>query len=289
MSTDYGPALWLPAEGGDGPHWFAGHDAGRAWIILHGTAGGASAAGIAQWFRQAPSSTHYIIGQDGAVVQCVAEGDSAWGNGPIEAGCDPWWRQFANPNTVTLSIEHVKPSQDNSDPLTPAQQAASFALVDHLCARWAIPRRAADAAGGITGHRSLLPVQRANCPGPYPWDELFAYLERGDPMATTITLPPGWADDSATGTLLGPGVAARGGARFPVVRGFRQALLTQPGLFFALGEPIEAEHGADDVGADGVHGPGTRQVFTLGALGWTAREGVFRLWTGLLWQRSGER
>jgi hypothetical protein len=38
--------------------------------------------------------------------------------------------------------------------------------------------RWADASGGITGHYSLDPVNRGRCPGPYPFDELFAFLNQ---------------------------------------------------------------------------------------------------------------
>jgi N-acetyl-anhydromuramyl-L-alanine amidase AmpD len=191
MSSDYGPAQWIPS-----PFYWPGR-AGHAvrWIILHGTAGGSSAQGVAAWFQdpRAQASTHYIIGPDGTVVQCVAEADSAWGNGIVQdgPGCNPayaagipegnrghgrWWDGGPNPNYGTISIEHVKGHVDNRDELTAAQQAASFALIAHLCARWQIPRRWADAAGGITGHFSIESVDRASCPGPYPWEALFAYL-----------------------------------------------------------------------------------------------------------------
>lgn len=286
MSQDYSPALWLPAAGPDGPHSFAGHDPRRQWIILHGTAGGTSAPAIAAYFQTSPHSTHYVIGRDGMVVQCVAEADSAWANAPVEAGADAWWHAFPNPNHVTLTIEHVKPATDNSDLLTPAQAAASFALIKHLCDRWQIPPRRADAQGGITGHNSIDPQSRAHCPGPYPWDDLFAALKPPAPVAPAIPLPPGWTDDPAHGILLGPPVAAFNDQRFPVVRGFRQALLTQPGLFFALGAPIAAERQVANVGGDGQHGPGVTQFFELGALGWTPPANVFRLWTGLMLHRE---
>ncbi|HEV2237964.1 MAG TPA: N-acetylmuramoyl-L-alanine amidase, partial [Ktedonobacterales bacterium] len=81
-----------------------------------------------------------------------------------------------NPNTFTISIEHVNDSA-NSTPLSPAQQAASFALIAHICERYGIPKRAADTAGGVTGHYSIDPVNRARCPGVYPWAALWAALE----------------------------------------------------------------------------------------------------------------
>ncbi len=151
------------------------------YIILHSTAGGTSATAIANYFAStqntsSPVSSHYIIGTDGAVAQTVAEKNAAWGNGIISAGHDPWWSASVNPNDITISIEHCKPSLDNSDALTAKQQAASFKLISDICNRWSIPRRAADATGGITGHYSIDPVSRSNCPGPYPWDALWAYL-----------------------------------------------------------------------------------------------------------------
>lgn len=146
------------------------------WIIIHGTAGFTSAEEVGYYFQRADVATHYTIGQDGVTVQSIAESEGAWGNGDVTKGHDPWWNKDLNPNLVTISIEHVKPSLDNSDELTPAQQAASFLLVKHICERHNIPRRWADEQGGITGHYSMDPVHRHFCPGPYPWDALFEYL-----------------------------------------------------------------------------------------------------------------
>lgn len=173
-AADYPGALWIPSG-----HYFAGRNGHRAqWIILHGTAGGGTAVDVARYFQtnEPPTATHYVIGRDGQVVQCVREADGAWGNGPITAGHDVWWDEALNPNLVTLSIEHCKLSPDNHEALTEAQKAASFALVAHLCRTHGIARRVADATGGITGHSSINPVERSFCPGPYPWERLWAYL-----------------------------------------------------------------------------------------------------------------
>ena len=58
--------------------------------MLLGTAGGSSAENIAAWFQNpdAQVASHYVIGQDGTVVQCVDESDGAWANGRIESGAD---------------------------------------------------------------------------------------------------------------------------------------------------------------------------------------------------------
>ena len=199
MSADYSPALWIPTD----------HHGGWVfqprYIILHGTAGGTSAQAIAQYFQtnNPPTSTHYVVGVDGTVAQCVSESEPAWGNGVITAGHAPWWT--GNPNAVTFSIEHCKPSADNSDHLSPAQQAASFALVKHLCETHGIPKRAADASGGITGHASIDPVNRAFCPGPYPWDSLYSYLNGGSTTMAWQQQADGTGKD-AHGHVCGTGV-----------------------------------------------------------------------------------
>ncbi len=175
------------------PNWSSRDGAVPRWLILHGTAGFTTAQDVGAYFATVASqvSAHYVVGQDGIVVRCVDEANAAWSNGPISgpAGVggdgvhhDSWWDNaplwggIPNPNPVTISVEHVKPRIDNSDTLTPAQQAASFALILDICKRQGIPMRAADASGGITGHFSMDPVNRSRCPGPYPWSALWAYL-----------------------------------------------------------------------------------------------------------------
>lgn len=175
-------AIWMPSPySTSGRNGFQPH-----YIILHGTAGGTSATAIANWFRSTnPASNvsaHYIIGQDGMLIQCVDEDDWAWANGFLSAGHDPWWQDNINPNWVTISIEHVKSAVDNSNALTDAQKLASFALIKRICQRWDIPMRAADGTGGITGHYSIDPVNRSQCPGTFPWDELWSVLKGSETM-----------------------------------------------------------------------------------------------------------
>src|SRR2546429_1041906 len=100
-------------------------------IVNHGTAGGTSAQAIAQYFATSAvdASAHFVIGQDGAIVQGVPLSLAAWGNGIITAGHASYIREDVNPNLYTVSIEHVKPSTDNSDALTPIQAQKSFELI----------------------------------------------------------------------------------------------------------------------------------------------------------------
>lgn len=71
-SQDEPGAIWMPS-----PHKTNGRGGYTPkWLILHGTAGGSSAEAIGHWFQDpaAQASTHYVVGQDGHVVQCVDEG-----------------------------------------------------------------------------------------------------------------------------------------------------------------------------------------------------------------------
>lgn len=178
---DENNVTWIPNQ-----NYFPGRNGlTPRYVILHGTAGGTSAVATANYFASTQNtanrvSSHYVIGVDGEIVQCVAERDGAWGNGAYSAGHAAFWDTSVNPNNLTISIEHCKPSGDNSDLLTFKQQAASFKLINDICDRWNIPKHGADASGGITGHFSLDPVNRSNCPGPYNWNALWSYL-KGSP------------------------------------------------------------------------------------------------------------
>jgi len=167
-------AKWMPSQ-----HRAIGRGGYTVkWLILHGTAGGTSAEAIGEWFQNPDSgvSTHYVVGQDGTVVQCVNEADTAWGNGRVESGAESWWAS-PNPNQVTISIEHVKSSTDNSNELTAAQKEASWKLISNIIARNpGIRTHWANSNGGLTGHFSMSPESRDRCPGPFPWEDLFTHL-----------------------------------------------------------------------------------------------------------------
>jgi N-acetyl-anhydromuramyl-L-alanine amidase AmpD len=217
------PTIWMPCQ-----NYFPNRNGWTPkWIILHGTAGGTSAQAIANYFisttqgKSNPVSAHYIIGTDGTIVACISESDGSYANGYVSVGHDTWWSEVnnPNPNNVSISIEHCKASTDNSDALTPAQKASSFALIANICERWNIPMRPADAHGGITGHFSLDPVNRSRCPGAYPWDELWAFLNGEQSMRTyganaldfsdwfTNTPDGAWTCKSTNAVLMGSNLA----------------------------------------------------------------------------------
>lgn len=175
-------AVWNPSPN----RWDNREGHTPRYVILHGTAG--TAAGAIAWFRNPASqvSAHYLVCQDGKIIQFVDENGSAWANGAPENGADSWWLHGINPNYTTISIEHEKPDENNATPLTPIQAMASIQLVSRICQRWNIPARMADANGGITGHYSIDPIYRAHCPGVYPWTDLFNFLHHTHGETSTM-------------------------------------------------------------------------------------------------------
>jgi N-acetyl-anhydromuramyl-L-alanine amidase AmpD len=262
--TDYASAQWMPNN-----NFFA--DTGKkSFIIIHGTAGGSSAQEIANYFKGTegtanPVSSHYIVGQDGMVIQCINEKDGAYGNGVVT---NPNWQ--GNPNYYTISIEHVKSSTDNSDPLTPAQQAASFALIKDICTRNGIGMHDADDTTGITSHACIDPVNRSRCPNTYPWDALWAYLANGgNTMANNI--PTGWTDDNVT-------LTAPNGKT--VTQGFRSYILANAWDPANVPlEEVEAANPVEDYYNQAVNS-GTRQMFQYYELAWTSARGVYIVGVG---------
>lgn len=243
----------------------------HTWVVIHKTASGGRAQDIAHFFANDPAmaSTHYVIGQDGTIVQCVQEKDGAGGNCCEKGNFAPFLPVGQNLNTWTVSIEHVDPASDNSTPLTDAQKAASFRLIRHICQRHNIPMRRGDAAGGIIGHADIDPVDRAHCPGNYPWDELFSYLNQGE---GSMMVPTGWHDD-------GTALTAPNGHR--VVLGFRSYVLNAPGGWDARNQPLGEEFHANplEYSNPGL-GSGQKQIFTWTTLEWTRDRGVFEAWQG---------
>lgn len=172
--TDQPGVTWIPNQ-----NFFPGRNGVRPrYVIVHGTAGGTSAAAIGTYFASTqntanPVSSHYIIGSAGEIVQTVLEENGAWGNGAYSAGHAAFWDTTVNPNNLTISVEFCKPALDNSSVLTAAQVTSGIALISGICKRWNIPMQDADGSGGITGHFSIDPVNRSNCPGPFPWAQIW--------------------------------------------------------------------------------------------------------------------
>lgn len=159
-------------------------------LVIHGTAGGSSAEGIANYFATSDvdASAHIEVDQKGVIAQGIPLSLAAWANGVIGAGHVSYIREDLNPNYYTASIEFVKASTDNSDALTPIQQQVGFELIKCICDTYNIPKRAGDAKGGIIKHADIDPINRSRCPGTFPWNELWAYLAGNEDKTIMIGL-----------------------------------------------------------------------------------------------------
>lgn len=121
-------------------------------VVIHITDGGANINGTIGWFQNpsAKVSAHYVIGQDGEVVQMVRHNDVAW------------HARSANGNSI--GIEHVANTRGLRP--TPTQLAASAALVTWLCDQFGI---AVDRTH-VLGHSEADPgTAHAACPNAV-WD-----------------------------------------------------------------------------------------------------------------------
>lgn len=253
--VDYAPAIpmYVPAD-----NVFLDQNI-PLWVVIHKTAGFKSAQDVANFFATVPDkrSVHYVVGQDGTVVQCVDERHGAGGNCCLETGHDSFWPTNINLNWLTISVEHVDPALDNSTPVTAAQKQASFLLVADICKRHGIT------ANRIVGHNSIAPQSRARCPGNYPMDELRAYVTT---QLGGTQVPIGWTDDGTTLT------APNG---ITVVQGFRARVLQG---WDPTNLPLEKERNVDTVEqADPSIGAGSIQTFTNTRLGWTSTKGIYEI------------
>jgi len=238
------------------------------YLVLHGTAGGSSALAIDNFFtngldsngQPVQASAHVIIDQQGVVIQGISLDMAAWANCCLAGNHASWLNTAINQNLYTCSIEHVKAHDDNSDVLTSVQAQKSFQVIQCICDAYGIPKRAGDANGGIVSHADLDTVNRARCPGLYPWDALWTYLKGG----TTGTIPQGWKDD-------GKVLTAPNG--IGIDSGFRAYVLSHQ--WDAANIPLGPAYGA---GPAQLHradlGMGTRQLFKFGLLWWTPKGGV---------------
>lgn len=255
---------------------YAGHK--PMYVVVHKTGGPGNAQQQATFFA-GPSnvgkvSAHYVVGQDGVIVQCVSEADGAGANGILEPGHSSFlpdtWGTTDNGNFHTISVEHCDPALDNSTAVTPAQQAASFKLIYHICQRHGIPMRPGDANGGIIGHYQIAAKSRQHCPGNFPWAALWTYLNQQMATATAFKVPDGWTDDGTT-------LTAPNGVK--VVLGFRRYVLTHD--WDPDNWPLAEEMGRDPL-EDGnpALGAGTWLPFRWTVLEWTQARDVFVAWAG---------
>ncbi|MGE7920612.1 N-acetylmuramoyl-L-alanine amidase [Viridibacillus sp. NPDC093762] len=146
-------------------------------IVIHITDGGSNIDGTVGWFQNPvrpdgtglPVSAHYVVGQDGEVVQMVKNKDIAY------------HASSANPDSI--GIEHVARApgafgaSDGGLSPTAIQYASSAALVRWLCEEYQIPME----RDYILGHSEADPnTSHVQCPNAvWDWDYFMEMVTTG--------------------------------------------------------------------------------------------------------------
>jgi N-acetyl-anhydromuramyl-L-alanine amidase AmpD len=186
MGADYSKALWVACK-----NFWPGNK-GMDYVVIHATASGGVQTAMqlatgSEFNDGQTASVHYINNRDTSqVIQVVSEANSAWGN-CCATGNSPFDHNV-NWNWKSISIENVKYSNDNSEPLTTWQYQNLLDLVRDICHRHTIPLvHGSPTQRGILFHHDLDPVNRARCPGTFPYTTFFQDLQGG---TTTPILTP---------------------------------------------------------------------------------------------------
>ncbi|MCV0426888.1 MAG: N-acetylmuramoyl-L-alanine amidase [Roseibium sp.] len=110
---------------------------------------------------RAEVSAHYLVHEDGTVLQCVPEARRAW-----HAGRSSWKGQ-SDINSRSIGVEIVNPGHEfGYCPFPVAQIDAVIALVDDICRRHNIqPWR-------VLGHSDVAPDRKEDPGELFPWDKL---------------------------------------------------------------------------------------------------------------------
>ena len=152
-------------------------------IVLHYTGMTSAAAALERLCDSAAKvSAHYLVDEDGAVHQLVAEGKRAWHAGRSH------WRGVTDINSASIGIEIVNPGHEfGYRPFPEAQIEALIPLVADIKDRHAITR------GNVVGHSDIAPARKQDPGELFPWGKL-ARLRLALPRPTKNLLDPGWSD-----------------------------------------------------------------------------------------------
>jgi len=145
------------------------HGPRRGWtrpdtILLHYTGMG-SADAAARWLANPQSrvSAHYLIEDDGTIIQMVSEWRRAW-----HAGAS-FWAGERDINSVSIGIEIHNHGHDAPDGLPPyprAQMEAVAALCRDIAVRWSVP------PNRVLAHSDVAPGRKRDPGEQFDWQWL---------------------------------------------------------------------------------------------------------------------
>lgn len=169
-STDYGPALWVPAYSGNYAVSNRESTYPINYVVIHTAQG--SYAGTISWFQNpsANVSAHYVIrSSDGQITQMVREKDIGW-----HAGNSTY-------NQQSIGIEH-EGFINNPSWYTDAMYRSSAALTRNVCLKYGVPMT----RSRIIGHIEV-PGATHTDPGPnWNWTYYMQLVTQSSSWETII-------------------------------------------------------------------------------------------------------
>ena len=131
---------------------------------------------------EAKVSAHYLVKEDGEVIQLVDEENRAWHAGKS------YWRGITDVNSASVGIEIVNPGHEFGYRNFPDEQIASvIPLVSDIKERHGIGR------GNIVGHSDVAPARKEDPGELFPWGAL-AKRRLALPSPTRDLMDPYWTD-----------------------------------------------------------------------------------------------
>ena len=152
-------------------------------IVLHYTGMQDGASAIARLRDPAAKvSAHYLIEEDGTVLNMVAEDKRAWHAGRSH------WRGVTDVNSASVGIEIVNPGHEfGYRPFTGEQIDALIPLLAAIKDRHGITR------GNVVGHSDIAPTRKRDPGELFPWSRL-AKLRLALPRPTRNLMDPHWSE-----------------------------------------------------------------------------------------------
>lgn len=152
-------------------------------LVLHYT-GMKSGASAIDWLANPESkvSAHYVVDEDGQVVQMVREEDRAQ-----HAGISHW-RGITDVNSASIGIEIVNPGHEWGYRPFPDEQMESLTpLVAEIVRTYNIEPR------NVVGHSDVAPARKQDPGELFDWERL-AKFGLVVPRPPTSPVDPGWSD-----------------------------------------------------------------------------------------------
>ena len=152
-------------------------------IVLHYTGMPDAEGALARLTSpEAQVSAHYLVKEDGEVIQLVDEENRAWHAGKS------YWRGITDVNSASVGIEIVNPGHEFGYRNFPDEQIASvIPLVADIKERHGIGR------GNIVGHSDVAPARKEDPGELFPWGAL-AKRRLALPSPTRDLMDPYWTD-----------------------------------------------------------------------------------------------